>query len=567
MVVFHKLTYRNFLAAGNAPITIQLDTHPNVLIVGKNGTGKSTMSEALCFALYGRALREVNKPSLVNTINARDCVVEIEFTSKNRHFRIKRGMKPAIFEIYEDDKLLPQPAAVADYQTMLETHIVGINFKAFQQVVVLGNASYIPFMRLNTATRRSIIESLLDIEVFSSMNALTKEELADLKIEIDKVAQAKQLVGQQIVMAQTFTEHLEEERQAKLANVVSQIEKTAETIRGLETEKAELTTELATYDASKQALATAQGKKQEYERTLFAIESKEKKTRKERAFYEEHDECPTCAQSITEAFKKERYSALEKKAQDAAKAIAQCKGLIAKYEGQVQACEQELEQARVLSIGINGIESKLPLHRKRMKELMAEKVELEQPKPQQSVDVDALQAQLSELHAKHEVLSRKKLIAEAASTLLKDNGIKARVVRHYLPIINKQINHYLNALDFPIQFVLDEQFEEHLKSRHRDDFTYYNFSEGEKKRIDLALLLTWRAVARLKHSAATNLLILDEVFDSSLDAAGTEEFLKVIADLERDTNVFVISHKTDALVDKFAHTLTFEKQRGFSTLR
>jgi len=567
MIIFQKLRYQNFLAAGNAPIEILLNQHPNTLIVGKNGTGKSTMSEALCFALYGRALREVNKPSLVNTINARDCVVEIEFTSKNRHFRIKRGMKPAIFEIYEDGKLLPQPAAVADYQTMLETHIVGINFKAFQQVVVLGNASYIPFMRLNTATRRSIIESLLDIEVFSSMNALTKEELADLKIEIDKVAQAKQLVGQQIVMAQTFTEHLEEERQAKLANVVSQIEKTAETIRGLETEKAELTTELATYDASKQALATAQGKKQEYERTLFAIESKEKKTRKERAFYEEHDECPTCAQSITEAFKKERYSALEKKAQDAAKAIAQCKGLIAKYEGQVQACEQELEQARVLSIGINGIESKLPLHRKRMKELMAEKVELEQPKPQQSVDVDALQAQLSELHAKHEVLSRKKLIAEAASTLLKDNGIKARVVRHYLPIINKQINHYLNALDFPIQFVLDEQFEEHLKSRHRDDFTYYNFSEGEKKRIDLALLLTWRAVARLKHSAATNLLILDEVFDSSLDAAGTEEFLKVIADLERDTNVFVISHKTDALVDKFAHTLTFEKQRGFSTLR
>jgi len=569
MIVFQKVKYQNFLASGNAPIEIALNEHPATLIVGVNGTGKSTLSEAICFALFGRPLRNINKPKLVNSINGRDCLVELDFTTSSSSYKIKRGIKPTVFEILENGTLIPSPASVQDYQTLLEQHILKLNYKSFMQVVVLGSASYVPFMRLTTSSRREIIEDLLDIEVFGAMNALTKEELTELRVELDKLTQAKDLVSEQVRMAQSFTEHIEDQRQQQLATIDATLAGVETTVAKLEEDITDLTNDLAPYDAVQAAYDTAFAKQQEYEKLFASITSRDKKVKKERSFYDEHDTCPTCEQDISADFKQGRYAVLTKTEADAAKAIAQCQALITKYRAQVDTLDGELDKAAVIRKSIDAITAKIPVHQARVRELHAERKRTEQAPmaPVRTVDVEALQKQLTDLQTRHEELSRKRVIIDAASMLLRDNGIKAKVIRHYIPIINRSINHYLTAMDFPILFNLDDEFAETIKSRYRDDFSYDSFSEGEKKRIDLALLLTWRAVARLKNSASTNLLILDEVFDSSLDANGTEEFLKIIAALESDTNIFVISHKTDQLVDKFAHTLVFEKVRGFSQLR
>lgn len=569
MITFTKVHYQNFLAAGNAPIEIALNDHGSTLIVGRNGAGKSTMSEAICFALFGRPLRNINKPKLVNSINNKDCLVELEFRIGTNSYKIRRGIKPNVFEIYENGNLIPSPASAIDYQTILETNILHLNYKSFMQVVVLGSASYVPFMKLGTGARRQIIEDLLDIEVFSSMNALTKDDLNSLRVEYDRCTQAQKLIGEQRKMAQQFSAHIEEQRLATIEQLQDKIVGEQREIQAIEDAVTKLKEDLKEFDVDKTNHAAALKKQREYEKTLDAIQSRERKIRKEREFYEEHDNCPTCEQSITEEFKTTRFASLTKKEEDATKAVAQCQALIDKYKVQAEASAKRIEQARDIEFKLHGAEAKLPLHERRLKELKKALSDAQQPvQTQPTVNVDELDKQLDALETQHAELSKKRLIIDAASMLLRDDGIKTKIVRHYLPIINKQINHYLNALDFPILFTLDEEFNEQIKSRHRDEFAYDSFSEGEKKRIDLALLLTWRAVARLKNSAATNLLILDEVFDSSLDAAGTEEFLKVIGTLEQDkTNVFVISHKTDQLVDKFAHTVVFEKTRGFSTIK
>jgi len=569
MIIFTKVRYQNFLATGNAPIEIPLNTEPSTLIVGINGAGKSTMSEAICFALFGRPLRNINKPLLVNSVNGRECLVELEFTTQGTSYKIRRGIKPNVFEIYANGTLLPLPASLSDYQTLLETTILKLNFKSFIQVVVLGGTSYVPFMRLSAAARREVIEDLLDIEVFSSMNALAKEDLVNLKAELEKNAALRKVKSEQVKMAQSFTEHIEEQRTHLVANVESAIATTQKTITDLNEQRDVLLSKCSGYDVVRAAFDVARTKVADYEKTLFAIQSREKKLRKERTFYEENDTCPTCEQPITEDFKYGRYATLEKKEKDAAEAIQKCQSLITKYQQQIDGHRVTLDEADTVLRAVNAIDAKLPLHKKRIKELEEEKqrylTTVQQP---QTVDVDALQRELTDLAKKYDEFSKQRVIMDAAAMLLKDNGIKTRIIRHYLPIINKQINHYLNALDFPVLFTLDEEFREIIKSRHRDEFQYESFSDGEKKRIDLALLLTWRAVAKLKNSSNTNLLILDEVFDSSLDANGTEEFLKIINTLEHgETNVFVISHKTDQLVDKFSNVIVFEKNRGFSQIK
>jgi DNA repair exonuclease SbcCD ATPase subunit len=560
--------YANFLAAGNAPIEVPLNTHQSTLIVGRNGSGKSTVTEAITFALFGRPLRGVNKSKLVNSINQRDCLVELDFSVGVNTYKIRRGIKPTIFEVYENGKLIPAPASIADYQTILESNILRLSFKTFQQVVILGSTSYVPFMRLTPGARRDIIESFLDIEVFSAMNAMTKEEAAQVKIDLDKCLHTQRLLSEQHKMAQSFTQHIEEQREHALNKAMQALTTERATIAALEQERADHVIALSEYDADKEAYNVAVAKEQEYVRTLDAITLRERKLKKERTFYADHDNCPTCEQSITADFKTARFDAINTKELAAMKAHAQCEALITKYRTRKDAAAERITEANAIERKIHAIDAKLPLHRRRVRELEAEcEVQRAPVEPAEHANIDELERQIQEAAAEQEVLVGKRIIIDAASMLLRDNGIKARIVRHYLPIINRTINHYLNALDFPILFELDEEFNETIKSRHRDDFAYDSFSEGEKKRIDLALLLTWRAVARLKNSAATNLLVLDEVFDSSLDAAGTEEFLKVIANLEADTNVFTISHKTDQLVDKFEHSITFEKVRGFSQIK
>ena len=566
MIVFHKVRYQNFLAAGNVSIEIPLDGHASTLIVGRNGAGKSTMTEAVSFALFGRALRNINKPALVNSINKRDALTELWFSVNDHQYYIKRGIKPNVFEIHQDGDMIPQPASLSDYQSMLEEHIIGMNHKSFLQIVVLGSATYVPFMRLSAAARREIVEDLLDIEIFSTMASLTKDELTTLKAKVDQLGQQRTLLEEQKRMAESFTAQEQEDIDARLAVIDTHITDTNRTLASARTRMAELTELLTAFDGDRQTLADAQAKLHEYGSTLKAIESRHKKLMKEREFYESHDECPTCAQTITEDFKAEKYATYARKEADASKATDQCRKLLEKYDAVSKTAHDSLQVANTLSTELHTLTAQAPLHQRRLKELADEKVRVQTPKEIKTVDMDDIVSRIASVTTEHEGVSKRRAILDTANTLLKDSGIKSRIIKHYLPIINKQINYYLTAMDFPIHFTLDEEFTEHMQSRHREDFAYDSFSEGEKKRIDLALLLTWRAVARIKNSASCNMLVLDEVFDSSLDASGTEEFMKIIQALEK-SNIFVISHKTDQLIDKFHHVLHFEKQRGFSTLR
>lgn len=566
MILFERVRYQNFLASGNVPIEIPLNAHSSTLIVGRNGAGKSTMTEAVSFALFGRALRNINKPALVNSINKRDALVELWFRAGEYTYYIKRGIKPNVFEIHQDGALIPQPASLADYQTMLEEHIIGMNHKSFMQIVVLGSATYVPFMRLSAAARREIVEDLLDIEIFSTMASLTKEELSTLKSKVDQLTQQRTLLEEQKRMAESFTAQEQEDIESRLAVIDANIQETQRTLAEVQQRMQELVSLIAAYDGERDSLALAQEKLREYGNTLKSIETRHKKILKEREFYESHDECPTCAQTITDDFKTEKYVVLSRKEADASKATDQCRKLIDKYESASNTLQASLQTANVLSTELHTLKAQAPLHTRRLKELETERVRVQTPKDTKTVDVADIVTRIESVTSEHDGVSRRRAILDTANTLLKDSGIKSRIIKHYLPIINKQINYYLTAMDFPIHFTLDEEFTEHMQSRHREDFAYDSFSEGEKKRIDLALLLTWRAVARIKNSASCNMLVLDEVFDSSLDAPGTEEFMKILHALEK-SNIFVISHKTDQLIDKFHHVLHFEKQRGFSCVK
>lgn len=565
MITFDKLKYQNFLAAGNVPIEITLNQHASTLVVGRNGAGKSTMTEALSFACFGRSLRSVNKPTLVNSINKRDALVEVWFHTTQGAYHIRRGIKPNIFEVYADGILIPAPASLTDYQTMVETQILGMNHKSFCQIVVLGSASYVPFMRLPAAARRDIIEDLLDIEVFSLMSGFAKEELGAVKSDSETLAQKRTLLDEQLRMASSFTAQLTEERDAKLAAIHAAITEVSSQILAVSDTMDALKREWEQYHEAQTIYRAASDKLTEYESMLKNLEAREKKLSKERTFYTSTDVCPTCQQTITSAFREERCQLIADKETAAAAAIAQCRSLVERYQSAVADADANVQAQRQLERQLAGVTAKVPVHTQRLHELEHERARAEAP-PLPPVDLTELQTQIAELQSEQTAVAARRAVVETASILLKDSGIKARVIKHYLPIINKHINYYLAAMDFPIYFTLDENFTEQLQSRHRDEFSYESFSEGEKKRIDLALLLTWRAVAQIKNSAACNVLILDEVFDSSLDAAGTEEFLKIIHTLEK-SNVFVISHKTDSLIDRFSHVMHFEKQRGFSALK
>lgn len=566
MILFERVRYQNFLASGNVPIDIPLNAHSSTLIIGRNGAGKSTMTEAVCFALFGRALRNINKPALVNSINKREALVELWFRANEHTYYIKRGIKPNVFEIHQDGVLMPQPASLSDYQAMLEEHIIGMNHKSFMQIVVLGSASYVPFMRLPPAARREIVEDLLDIEIFSTMASLTKDELSTLKAKVEQLTQQRTLLEEQKRMAESFSAQEQEDIDARLTVIDANIEQTQLTLTNVQERMQELNDLIAAYDGERQSLAAAEEKLREYGGTLKSIEARHKKILKEREFYESHDECPTCAQAITDTFKIEKYAVLTQKEADASKATDQCRKLIDKYETATKTLHDSLETANALSAELHTLKAQTPLHTRRLNELETERQRVQTPKETKTIDVSEIDTRITNVATEHDAVSRRRAILDTANGLLKDGGIKSRIIKHYLPIINKHINQYLTAMDFSIHFTLDEEFAEHMQSRHREDFAYDSFSEGEKKRIDLALLLTWRAVARIKNSASCNMLVLDEVFDSSLDAAGTEEFMKILQSLEK-SNIFVISHKTDQLIDKFHHVFFFEKQRGFSTLR
>ena len=568
MITFRYVRWKNLLSTGNYFTEVKLDNNTNTLVVGENGSGKSTMLDALCFGLFGKAFRNVNKPNLLNSINSKDCVIEIEFNTNNKSYKIIRGIKPNKFEIYCDGELLNQDAAARDYQEYLEKFILKLNYKSFTQIVILGSASFVPFMQLSSSDRRAIIEDLLDIQIFSTMNGLLKDRLSNNK---DVMIQSKseiELTQQRYDLQDKHIKGLKQNNEDRVNEYDGEIRSNKSTIQTLHGEIANLSLQVETHQSLVAEKTLVENKVKQLTKIESQIESNISKFRKDISFFAHNDDCPTCRQAIAAEFKETELQTLQTKATECEHGLTQLEvklleeqtklNEITEIQKRIQALQIEIATKNTSITETNKYIAKLE---KLIEELKTNKASTEK----EELDLKTLNHTLTELKSNLRHLIDEKSYYEVASGLLKDTGIKTKIIKQYLPIINKLVNKYLASLDFFVNFNLDESFKETIKSRHRDDFTYNNFSEGEKQRIDMALMLTWRAVAKLKNSSNTNLLILDEVFDSSLDTNGTEELMKILHMLE-GVNLFVISHKGDILVDKFANVIRFEKVNNFSRI-
>lgn len=567
MIIFKKIRWMNFLSTGNAFTEIQLDKEQTTLIVGDNGAGKSTLLDALSFVLYSKPFRKINKPQLVNAINKKDLVVEVEFNSGSSFYKIIRGIKPAIFEVYKNDILLNQDADQRDYQEILEKQILKLNHKSFCQVVVLGSASFVPFMQLTAQARREVIEDLLDIQIFSTMNSLLKQRVTDNNTSLLLVDKDIEMTSERIKMQQIHNEAMQknvEEQldryRAELRSITDRIEHERESAGLYDEQITTLTQEII--DA--QAVEKKQSKVGLLEKQL---QSKLEKLHEDIAFFQENENCPTCKQKIEQGF---RSAEVDKKLHT----CTEVESGIVQLKEEASKINDRLSEIRTINSRITDLNIKKITHQNTAKGLLTQgkKIakDIEELQNDSSfnaaVNMDDLDKQLQEQsELKSECLKDKEALA-ASAIILKDTGIKARIINQYVPIINKLINKYLSALDFFVMFELDSNFNETIKSRHRDDFSYASFSEGEKMRINLAILFTWRAVAKLRNSASCNLLIMDEVLDGSLDGNGTDEFLKILNNLTLDTNTYIISHKVDQMHDKFANVIKFEKHKNFSRM-
>ena len=567
MIIFQKVRWKNFLSTGNSFTEINFTKSTNTLIIGNNGAGKSTILDALCFGLFGKPFRKINKPQLLNSINQQQCVVEIEFSIGKKQYKVIRGIKPNVFEIYCNDVLMNQDAASKDYQEILEKNILRLNYKSFTQVVILGSASFVPFMQLSPADRRIIIEDLLDIGIFSSMNGIVKEKMSEIKDLTTKTKYEVDLTNERIgFQKQSIEEHKnrnDEEIDKKRKEINTSIDQTFTLQRDVDL----IQKHINSLQKKIEDKLSVESKSKKLLQLESKIETNIKKNEKDITFYEEHDNCPTCKQTIDGEFKAEQVT--ERKS----KVITQRQGL-EEIAAQITQANNRIEEIHKVNKHITEHHNEIVKHNSTISavnqyinKLQNEINELQNHKDTSEEDnekLKELREQLAALSTKMEQLASEKQYYEFAGSLLKDTGIKTKIIRQYLPIMNKLINKYLVAMDFFVNFNINESFEETIKSRHRDEFSYANFSEGEKMRIDLALLFTWRQIAKLKNSTNTNLLILDEVFDSSLDTVGTEEFLKLIHEMGTDTNVFVISHKGDQLFDKFRSVIKFKKVNNFS---
>ena len=564
---FKYVKYKNILSTGNSWTEIQLDQSKSTLIIGENGAGKSTMLDAICFALYGKPFRKINKPQLINSINQKDMMVEISFDISGRNYIVKRGIKPNVFEIWHNGELLNQDAAARDYQKYLEENILKLNFKSFGQVVVLGSSTFVPFMQLPASHRREVIEDLLDIQIFTIMNTLLKDRVANNKTEISDIKYEIDLLVNRINSSKDHNESIRKMRETEVEKIKDKVSQHLATIEAenLEVESCgSKIDELIADISDKVAVKKKHAELIDIDRKL---DTKFKKLVKEIKFYEDHDDCPTCRQGIDESFKDSTVN-------DHQHTIDQITDGREKIATKALDVEKRLEEISDIEDEISAFNLKASEHRANVKfatnSLKSIKKELEDAEKEvEAVDtseISKMEKELKSYHDRQNQLFEYKQTLAVVSSMLKDGGIKTRIIKQYVPIMNKLINKYLAAMDFFVQFELDESFNETIKSRFRDVFSYASFSEGEKLRIDLALLFTWRSVSKLRNSVSTNLLIMDEIMDSSLDNAGTEEFLKIINELTADSNIFIISHKGDQLYDKFDNILRFEKVKNFSRM-
>jgi DNA repair exonuclease SbcCD ATPase subunit len=568
MINFRVVRWKNFLSTGNVFTEVKLDKSKSTLIVGQNGAGKSTILDAISFALYNKPFRKINKPQLINSINNKDAVVEIEFSVGRDSYKVVRGIKPNIFEIYKNDLMFNQDSANRDYQEFLEKTILKLNHRSFSQVVVLGSSTYVPFMQLPASQRREVIEDLLDIQIFTSMNNMLKEKVAVNKTEVADAKYAADLCSEKITMEQKYLASVRKDKDSRIEANKLKIKEIAKTIVELresikDYQRDWITLELDLSDENQvleKANELSDNRVRLFDR-MFSLE-------KEIKFFHDNENCPTCKQGIDHDFKESAVSSKK----DTLASIEEELRVIDLDQDQVTARLNEIKDTRQAMIKVNEhikvVTAQIESEKRNYKALETENASLakEQDTTESTATLLALKEELAEIEAKREALSRRNAVLSAASALLKDGGIKTKIIRQYIPIMNKLINKYLAAMDFFVHFELDEQFNEKIKSRFRDEFSYNSFSEGEKMRINLAVLFTWRAIAKMRNSATTNLLIMDEVFDSSLDGVGTDEFLKILNNLTADNNTFIISHKGDALYDKFHSIIKFEKQGNFSRM-
>jgi DNA repair exonuclease SbcCD ATPase subunit len=569
MINFKKVRYKNFLSTGQQFIEIDLQKANTTLVIGENGAGKSTMLDALCFGLFQRPFRNIKKDQLINSLNEKECVVEVEFTVGQKDYKIVRGIKPNTFEIWCDGDMLNQDAAQRDYQKHLEQTILKLNFRSFTQVVILGNASFVPFMQLRARHRRQVVEEILDIEIFSKMNLMFREKakaqdeiikqddfeysILDTKIE-DKKKYIDDISNR--------SKDLADSKKAELNKSITDIANYQEDVKKVKTDIANLQKEIL--DETK-----VNAKHKQLHNLEAKLENTCSKHKKDLGFFETHSDCPVCQQAIDEAFKSTMISKKTEKIQELESALGQIDKEIKTNEMKLDTINKTMVAIREKELLINRYETSIEEIKKQTTRLGQEIADLTNENvstAEQTGELNQLQEQLVETDIKKKKDKEHKVYIDTARALMQDTGIKTKIIKQYLPIMNQYINKYLADMDFFVNFTLDEEFNETIRSRYRDEFNYHSFSEGEKLRIDLSILFTWREIAKLKNSTNTNLLILDEIFDSSLDTSGTDEFMRILHTTMGKENVFVISHKGDTLIDKFPRVLKFEKHKNFTRM-
>lgn len=569
MITFKKVRFKNFLSFGNKFTEIELNSNRNTCIIGKNGSGKSSFMDAITYSLFGKSYRPINKPQLINSVNEKDCLVEIEFTIGTIDWKVRRGQKPSIFEIYKNGELLDQSSSVIDQQKWFEQNVLKMNYKSFTQIVILGNSNFVPFMQLPAASRREVIEDLLDIKIFSSMNSVVKDKLKSIKDEIKSLEFKKQSFAEKVKMQSDFIEEIEKQSNDQITKkkekiktlnlLVDQIEKE---IKNHIVKSEELNQELNQFSGSSdklKKLGNLKGK----------LSQKISTNKQYYDFFIENSVCPTCTQPINAETKNEKIAQYQESIKELEDAYLQLESTIEEEDIKQKQFAKVSKDLLEINYKISQNNSKIQQSKNQVKELELEICDTKEKIKNKNVEHDKLAHFKSELDKiKNEYIEKKEKIEnyDYVYSLLKDNGVKSKIIRKYLPLINHQVNRFLQMMDFYINFMLDEEFNEHIQTPVYEDFSYGSFSEGQKQRINLALLFAWREVAKVKNSTNVNLLVLDEIFDSSLDYSGTSDFLKIIRCVIKDSNIFVISHK-DGVQDMFDDIVEFEKKGNFSSIK
>ena len=568
MILFEKIRWKNFLSTGNQFTEINFQKHNTTLIVGSNGAGKSTVLDALTFSLFGKPFRKINKPQLINSVNEKDCLVEVYFSIGTTNWKVVRGIKPNLFEIYRNDSLLDQSSATSDQQRWLEQNVLKMNYKSFTQIVILGSSTFVPFMQLSAANRREVIEDLLDIKIFSSMNIVIKEKIRQLKEEIKTLELKKENLKDKVEMQQNFIEELENRGNANINANKEKIAKLDSEVGEYADANIILEGYMQQYTKEQENVIGASDKLRKLGNLKGKISQKVSTITAEHKFFTENTVCPTCTQTIEEEFRLNRIADAQDKAKELQSGYKELEEAIKEEEERERQFTTLSKEITKLTHGISQNNTKIAGCQRQIRDLESEIQTITENLANRNSEHEKLESFKDNLKTTYDELASKKDTIrhyDFSYSLLKDGGVKSQIIKKYLPLINQQVNKFLQMMDFYINFTLDEEFNETVQSPIHEDFSYASFSEGEKMRIDLSLLFTWREVARFKNSVNTNLLIMDEVFDSSLDGFGTEEFLKIIRYVITNVNVFVISHKS-GLEDRFESVLRFEKLKGFSSM-